>query len=200
MVRQSQEKKGLKATETESCKPKNPVIARGQRGEVPSASKGTFNKIRKNPPVTTRDASTTKKPVSKMDPQKAAGHASKKSFLKPPVQNASVSQATSSHPKTTHKVMKINSKGETLLHRECIKGNLARVTELLSLGAIPNTQDNAGWTPLHEVAQKGFTDIARALLENGANANVPGKRFRITDLFLHWLKLYIFVLQLAMRI
>ena len=45
---------------------------------------------------------------------------------------------------------------------------------MLEKGATPNTQDNARWTPLHEVAQKGFTEIARLLLENGANPNVPG--------------------------
>ena len=54
--------------------------------------------------------------------------------------------------------------------------------ELLESGATPNTQDNAGWTPLHEAAQKGFTDVARLLLEKGANPNVPGGDESVTPL------------------
>ena len=56
----------------------------------------------------------------------------------------------------------------------CFLSTHFQVKDLLEKGATPNTQDNARWTPLHEVAQKGFTEIARLLLENGANPNVPG--------------------------
>ena len=47
---------------------------------------------------------------------------------------------------------KKNPKGETLLHSAAVKGDVAKVKELLKKGAMPNTWDNAGWTPLHEVS------------------------------------------------
>ena len=34
-----------------------------------------------------------------------------------------------------------------------------------------NTRDNAGYTPLHECAARGHLEIARALLEHGADVN-----------------------------
>lgn len=33
----------------------------------------------------------------------------------------------------------------------------------------PNQKDNAGYTPLHEACSRGLIDIARLLLEYGAN-------------------------------
>ena len=52
--------------------------------------------------------------------------------------------------------------------------DLSKVKQLLSEGAEPNTQDNNGWTPLHEAAQRAHYDLVHLLLENGANPNVPG--------------------------
>ena len=45
---------------------------------------------------------------------------------------------------------KKNKKGETRLHAACAKNQLDIVKKLLEEGANPNTQDHAGWTPLHE--------------------------------------------------
>ncbi|KAK3587818.1 hypothetical protein CHS0354_019683 [Potamilus streckersoni] len=69
---------------------------------------------------------------------------------------------------------KKNSKGETLLHVAAIKNDVQRVAELLQEGANPNTRDNAGWTPLHEACNHGYSEVARLLLDNGALINVPG--------------------------
>ena len=49
-----------------------------------------------------------------------------------------------------------------------------KVEHLIKEGADPNTQDNNGWTPLHEVAQRNNIEILRLLLDAGANPNVPG--------------------------
>lgn len=84
---------------------------------------------------------------------------------------------------TKSKLNKRNKKGETPLHEACVKRNLERVESLLGQGAEPNTQDNNSWTPLHEVAP--YPDsilIVKALLENGANPNVPGGDFNSTAL------------------
>ncbi|XP_045108067.1 BRCA1-associated RING domain protein 1-like [Portunus trituberculatus] len=70
-------------------------------------------------------------------------------------------------PKTVA-INRRNTKGETLLHVACIKGDKEKVKQLLSEGANPNTKDNAGWTPLHEVCSHGFEDIAGLLLRHGA--------------------------------
>lgn len=35
-----------------------------------------------------------------------------------------------------------------------------------------NTQDNAGWTPLHEACNNGYSDVVKALLEYGADPNL----------------------------
>lgn len=70
--------------------------------------------------------------------------------------------------------IKRNIKGETCLHKACIKGNLLMVEKILQTGIEINVKDNAGWTPLHEACNRGFLDVVRYLLENGANVNAPG--------------------------
>ena len=60
---------------------------------------------------------------------------------------------------------KKNKNGETPLHVACRKGQLETVVKLLDDGANPNTQDHAGWTPLHEVVTAARLDIATKLLQ-----------------------------------
>lgn len=77
---------------------------------------------------------------------------------------------------------KKNHKGETLLHRAVIKGDIAKVKDLIAAGASVNTQDNNGWTPLHEASNHGFVEIAKLLLDNGALVNVPSQKDNITPI------------------
>lgn len=70
--------------------------------------------------------------------------------------------------------LKRNIKGETCLHKACIKGDLHMVKKILQTGIDINVKDNAGWTPLHEACNRGFIDVVRYLLEKGANVNAPG--------------------------
>ena len=76
--------------------------------------------------------------------------------------------------KTSSNVDKRNKKGETQLHIACRLLLENKAKSLLALGADPNTQDFAGWTPLHEVAQASNVALVDMLLEHGANPNVPG--------------------------
>ncbi|XP_076638932.1 BRCA1-associated RING domain protein 1 isoform X1 [Colletes latitarsis] len=75
-------------------------------------------------------------------------------------------------------INKPNTKGETPLHIACLKNNEDRVRALLASGANPNTKDNAGWTPLQEVVNYGFTKICQLLLECGGSPNIPGAENR----------------------
>ncbi|XP_074645815.1 tonsoku-like protein [Tubulanus polymorphus] len=70
--------------------------------------------------------------------------------------------------------VKLNDKGETELHVACIKGNLKKVTQLLERGHPINTRDFCGWTPLHEVCNHGFFEIAEHLISKGASINDRG--------------------------
>jgi cytohesin len=54
-------------------------------------------------------------------------------------------------------------------------GNAAKVRELLKRGANPNAKNEHGWTPLHRAAYRGHADVARLLLEHGADANAKSK-------------------------
>uniref|UniRef100_A0A3B4BRN7 NF-kappa-B inhibitor-like protein 2 n=1 Tax=Pygocentrus nattereri TaxID=42514 RepID=A0A3B4BRN7_PYGNA len=67
-----------------------------------------------------------------------------------------------------------NEKGETVLHRACIEGNLKQVQYLVEQGHPLNPRDNCGWTPLHEASNHGHLEIVALLLDRGANINDPG--------------------------
>ncbi len=64
-----------------------------------------------------------------------------------------------------------------------VKGDLELVRHLLLYGASANTQDNAGWTPLHEAVQGGHVEVAKLLLQEGrVDPNVPGSDENVTPL------------------
>uniref|UniRef100_A0A8C4T122 Tonsoku-like protein n=1 Tax=Erpetoichthys calabaricus TaxID=27687 RepID=A0A8C4T122_ERPCA len=67
-----------------------------------------------------------------------------------------------------------NEKGETLLHRACIEGNLKQAQCLVDKGHPLNPRDYCGWTPLHEACNHDHFDIVQLLLDRGANVNDPG--------------------------
>ena len=70
------------------------------------------------------------------------------------------------------KASKPDSAGRSLLQRMCIKGNLKEVQRLIEQGSPDiNSADFAGTTPLHEAALEGFYEIAKILLDHGANVN-----------------------------
>uniref|UniRef100_A0A9J8CTI8 Tonsoku-like protein n=1 Tax=Cyprinus carpio carpio TaxID=630221 RepID=A0A9J8CTI8_CYPCA len=69
-----------------------------------------------------------------------------------------------------------NEKGETVLHRACIEGNLKQVQYLLDQGHPVNLRDYCGWTALHEACNYGHQEIVALLLDRGANISDPGGR------------------------
>ncbi|XP_074425894.1 SMC5-SMC6 complex localization factor protein 1 isoform X1 [Larus michahellis] len=59
-----------------------------------------------------------------------------------------------------------NIKGETALHRACIRNKVERLIQLLSSpGTDINAKDYAGWTPLHEACNHGSTVCVREILQ-----------------------------------
>ncbi|XP_072013622.1 tonsoku-like protein [Amphiura filiformis] len=81
---------------------------------------------------------------------------------------------TASERVKRNKFAKRNEKGETLLHRACIDGNLKQVKRLIEQGHPRNPRDNCGWIPLHEACNFGFYEIAEFLLDHGADINDRG--------------------------
>eukprot|EP00731_Ephydatia_muelleri_P030425 Em0021g948a len=71
------------------------------------------------------------------------------------------------------KVLPARSSGDTALHKVCRNGkyDMARCLIILE-GIDTNSQDHAGWTPLHEAVSAGHMRIAQLLLENGADPNL----------------------------
>nr|XP_026692876.1 BRCA1-associated RING domain protein 1-like [Ciona intestinalis] len=68
-----------------------------------------------------------------------------------------------------------NKKGETKLHLAAIQRDLAALRLLLGEeGTDVNAKDNAGWTSLHEACNRGYSDIAEALINSGAFVDIPG--------------------------
>ncbi|XP_068785109.1 SMC5-SMC6 complex localization factor protein 1 isoform X2 [Struthio camelus] len=61
---------------------------------------------------------------------------------------------------------KTNIKGETALHKACIRNKVERLIQLLSSpGTDINVKDYAGWTPLHEACNHGSTVCVREILQ-----------------------------------
>lgn len=55
--------------------------------------------------------------------------------------------------------------GQTPLHRAAASGNKNKIIQLLSKGIDVNVPDYAGWTPVHEAALHGETEILQLLIE-----------------------------------
>jgi hypothetical protein len=70
--------------------------------------------------------------------------------------------------------VKLGSRGRTQLHHCVDNGLTTSVKRLLSIRNINvNVKDDRkGWTPLHYAAENGHIEIARLLLQNGADVNV----------------------------
>ena len=71
-----------------------------------------------------------------------------------------------------------DSEGSTLLMLASHAGNLAMVLALIKAGAEVNACDERGWTPLMKAAyndelDRGFADVAQALIDAGANVEMP---------------------------
>lgn len=76
-------------------------------------------------------------------------------------------------PETTLRPYKLkrDSSGCSLLQRACKKGNVSDVLQLLQRGADANEADFCGFTCLHEAALAGHTEVAKILIEHGADVN-----------------------------
>ncbi|XP_053509968.1 SMC5-SMC6 complex localization factor protein 1 [Ictalurus furcatus] len=62
---------------------------------------------------------------------------------------------------------RVNSAGETLLHRACRRNQVETVLQILRMpGVDANVKDHAGWTPLHEACNHGSGECVRALLQH----------------------------------
>eukprot|EP00058_Branchiostoma_floridae_P019181 XP_002604670.1 hypothetical protein BRAFLDRAFT_94832 [Branchiostoma floridae] len=67
-----------------------------------------------------------------------------------------------------------NEKGESMLHRACIDGNLKLVKSLVEQGHPVNPRDYSGWLPLHEACNHGYLDIVEYLVDHSAAMNDRG--------------------------
>ncbi|GBM22976.1 BCL-6 corepressor [Araneus ventricosus] len=82
------------------------------------------------------------------------------------------SSYTLTMPPEMKRLMVNKALGETQLHRAARLGYPQAVAYCLKSKCVSvNARDNAGYTPLHECCSRGHLDIARALLQYGADVN-----------------------------
>jgi ankyrin repeat protein len=77
---------------------------------------------------------------------------------------------------------RLESDGETALHRAASRGHLQAVRLLLEGGASVDAVDGEGVTPLVLAAYRGQTDVVTLLLERGAYVNAQEKRNGLSSL------------------
>lgn len=65
-------------------------------------------------------------------------------------------------------------------------GDHQRVNDLINkarnVRELVNTPDNAGYTPLHYAARKGYIDICKLLMQNGAQIDAQTKNGQASPL------------------
>ena len=76
------------------------------------------------------------------------------------------------------------TKQDAVLIQAAKTGNIIHVQALLAKGVNANAKDSEGTTALMFAAQKGYAEIVRILLNNGANVNLASRRFGLTALML----------------
>jgi len=68
------------------------------------------------------------------------------------------------------------------LHEAAMVGDLITVDLLLRTRKRPSEQDKEGYTPLHWAAAKGHVQVAKRLIEFGAELEIKGGMFLLTPL------------------
>ena len=144
--------------------------------EVPPTKRNSRTRTNSN------QISYEKPETQKPPPRKAPRRQSLPIKLKGIKKTEASSKVPEEKTKQVDNLEKKNKKGESKLHVACNKGTVETVSELLRLGANPNSQDHAGWTPLHEVVADNRLDLAQVLLGAEANPSVPSTEERITPL------------------
>ncbi|WP_353287418.1 ankyrin repeat domain-containing protein [Wolbachia endosymbiont (group B) of Gerris lacustris] len=71
--------------------------------------------------------------------------------------------------------------GATSLHSAASLGDLSKVTTLLKHNAYIDARDHNGQTPLHCSIQSGNTEVAKYLIDHGANLNVQDNYYQKTN-------------------
>src|SRR5262245_17024121 len=77
---------------------------------------------------------------------------------------------------------RLESGGETALHRAASRGHLQAARLLLDRGAKVDAADGEGVTPLVLAAYRGHTDVVKLLLERGAYVNAQERRNGLSSL------------------
>ncbi|WP_264336309.1 MULTISPECIES: ankyrin repeat domain-containing protein [unclassified Wolbachia] len=71
--------------------------------------------------------------------------------------------------------------GATSLHSAASLGDLSKVATLLKHNSYTDTRDHNGQTPLHYAIQSGNTEVAKYLIDHGANLNVHDNYYQKTN-------------------